>query len=261
MSPSPIPAPGAPARVPARAVARPSPPEPDAATGRTVAALLRDLGSQLQRGSQALARETGARLATGWPDLDRRLGGGFPPGRLSEITGPTSCGRTSLALALLARATQRGEVTAWIDGVEAFDAASAQAAGVALERVLWARPRGLREAGRCCECLLDARGFSLVVLDLAVAAGAVQAPPRSSWQRLARKAAGSGTALVVLSRAYGTGGCADLVLTLQPRRAHFTGTPALLEGLSLAVHVTRQRAGPARQVASLRLSTARRRAG
>ncbi len=221
-----------------------------------MAGLLRDLGAQLQRGSHALARASvpsGSRLATGIPDLDALIDGGLPPGRLSEIAGPASSGRTSVALALLAQATQRGEVVAWVDGAQAFDAASAKAAGAVLERVLWARPPGPREAMRCCECLLGAHGFALVVLDQGGAPGKRQTLPISSWQRLARKAAGIGTALVVLSRARSTGSFADLVLEMQPPRAHFSGTPTLLDGLSIEAYVARHRTGPAQRVASVRL--------
>lgn len=219
-----------------------------------MADLLRDLGSQLQRGSRALALEADRRLATGFPDIDGLIQGGFPPGRLAEIVGPTSSGRTSLALALLAQATRGDEVVAWVDGAQAFDATSAKAAGTVLERVLWARPPGPREAVRCCECLLDAHGFALVVLDLACASGEVEALPASIWQRLARQATGIGTALVVLSLARTTGTFSDLVLEMQPTRAHFSGTPTLLEGLSIEARVTRQRTGPVQRIASVRLS-------
>ena len=110
-------------------------------------------------------RDTQDRLATGIPALDQLLGGGFPRGRLSEVTGPLSSGRTSLALSLLAGATQRGEIVAAVDGADAFDPASAEDAGVLLDRVLWVRaPRG-REALRSAERLLEAHGFALVLLD------------------------------------------------------------------------------------------------
>jgi recombination protein RecA len=103
---------------------------------------------------------------TGIPDLDRLLEGGFPHGRLSEIAGPLSSGRTSLALCLLARATRAGEMVAVVDAADAFDPASAQAAGARLDRVLWARAPGWREALRSAERLLEAHGFALVLLDL-----------------------------------------------------------------------------------------------
>jgi len=261
VSPSP---PRAPAAPEAQAVACSNPDgahEAHAAgSEHAVAGLLRDLGAQLQRGSSVLARQgvgiaSGARLATGLPDIDALIGGGLPPGRLSEIAGPTSSGRTSVALALLARATRRGHVAAWIDVAQAFDAGSAAAAGAVLGRVLWARPPALHEAMRCCECLLGADGFALVVLDPGCACAEVQALPTSTWQRLARKAAGSDTALVVLSRTRSTGSFADLVLEMQTPRAHFSGTPALLEGLSIEARVARHRTGPALRVASVRLST------
>jgi RecA/RadA recombinase len=219
-----------------------------------VAGLLRDLGARIERGSHALGRQAGPRLATGIPGLDGLIGGGVPAGRLTEITGPVSSGRTSVALALLARVTRDGEVAAWIDGAHALDAASAEAAGAVLDRVLWARPPDPRAALRCGECLLDARGFALVVLDVAGAAGAAQCLPDSCWQRLARRAQGSASALVVVSAARSTGSHADLVLELRPPHAHFSGTPALLDGLSIEAHVARHRSGPAQRAASVRLS-------
>jgi hypothetical protein len=224
-----------------------------------VESLLRDLGPKLQRGSRALAQESAGRLATGIASLDALLGGGFPTGRLSEIAGPASSGRTSLARALLASATRRGEWVAWVDGAGAFDAGTATSAGVALERMLWVRPPGPREAARCCECLLDVRGFALVVLDLAVASRASPAAPllpAATWQRLARRSAGCGSALLVLSHARETGAFSDLVLEMQPGRAHFSaapcaGAPALLEGLSIEARVARHRSGPTQRTAEI----------
>jgi hypothetical protein len=201
-----------------------------------------------------LARETTARLATGIPDLDALLTGGFPPGRLSEIAGPPSSGRTSVALGLLTGATRRGEIVALVDTAQAFDPASAQAAGASLEQLLWVRPPEPRAAIRCCECLLDAHGFALVVLDLAGAAPSAPALPPSTWQRLARAAAGTGTALVVLSPGRAAGVFADLALSMQPTRAHFSGVPALLEGLEIEAIVERHRSGPARRAAAVCLS-------
>jgi RecA/RadA recombinase len=219
-----------------------------------VAGLLRDLGARIERGSHALARRDGRRLATGIPGLDGLLGGGVPPDRITEITGPACSGRTSVALALLARATRDGEVTAWIDAAHALHAASLEAAGAVLDRVLWARPPDPRAALRCGECLLAARGFALVVLDVAGAAGAAQRLPDSCWQRLARRAQGSATALVVVSAVRSTGSHADLVLELRPPHAHFSGAPALLDALSIEAHVARHRSGPAQRAASVRLA-------
>jgi len=222
-----------------------------------VAKLLRDLGPQLRRGEQpspSPSREqpspSPSMLASGVPALDRLLGGGFPGGRLSEVAGPLSSGRTSLALALLAQTTRAGELTAVVDAADAFDPASADAAGADLERILWVRAPRLREALRCAERLLDARGFALVLLDLAVADLRI-AP--ATGPRLARRAAGTGTALVALSltRCFGT--AAEIALELSPIRASIDGVPALLEGLEVEIALVRHRTAPGSRTTSLRL--------
>lgn len=256
---------------PLRAPAQPAARRDD--VREAVDGLLRDLGASLQRGSRTLATSSGGpetgRLVTGLPDLDA-LTGGFAPGRLAEIAGPASSGRTSVAHALVARATRRGETVAWVDAAGSFDPASARDAGAVLGRVLWVRPPALREALRCCACLLDARGFALVLLDLAdrsdrAGVGAAgRAPAAATWQRLARSAAATGTPLLVLSPERTTGHFADPVLELQPARAHFGShdgsdadaerAPLLLEGLQVRARVARHRAGPIHRVASLHLS-------
>ncbi|MDH3519508.1 MAG: hypothetical protein OEM49_03550 [Myxococcales bacterium] len=222
-----------------------------------VEVLLQELGPRLLRASHVGARKVPTRpLATGLREIDALLEGGFPRGGLSEIAGPVSSGRTSLALALLAHTTRAGEVAALVDAADAFDPGSAEAAGVALARVLWARPASPPEAARCSQRLLETHGFALVVLDLAHAGrpGASPRLPRATWQRLARAARATGTALVVLSAAPCTQGCADLALAMQALRAHFAGTPTLLEALEIEAAVARQRAGARRRSASLRLA-------
>jgi len=220
-------------------------------TARRVDALLRDLGPQLRRGCPPTGPP--ARLPTGIPEIDRLLGGGAPRGGLSEIAGPISSGRTSLALALLARTTRAGEVVAVVDGSDAFDPASAEAAGVELDRVLWVRAPGPRKALRSTERLLKAHGFALVLLDRA--GGDPRVAP-ATWPRLARAAAGTGTALVVLSAYRGAGSSATLSLEMKPNRALFTGTPALLEGLEIEAALVRHRSAPADRSASVRLRSA-----
>ena len=63
----------------------------------------------------------------------------MPRGEISEITGEASSGGTSVILSLLAEATARGEVAAYIDASDCLDPLSAAAAGVNLERLLWVR--------------------------------------------------------------------------------------------------------------------------
>src|SRR6267378_5108531 len=77
-------------------------------------------------------------VSSGIPQLDS-LTGGIARGCLTEICGTASSGRTSVLLFVLARATQRGEVCALVDASDAFDPASAAAAGMEMSRLLWVR--------------------------------------------------------------------------------------------------------------------------
>ena len=104
------------------------------------ASLPAELAERLRAGAAPDEASALPRLATGIAALDALLGGGFPRGRVSEITGPLSSGRTAIAHALLAAATRNGEIAAVVDAADAFDPESAAAAGVDLSRVLWARP-------------------------------------------------------------------------------------------------------------------------
>jgi len=77
-------------------------------------------------------------VSSGIPQLDL-LTGGLARGCLTEICGTPSSGRTSVLLSALARATARGEVCALVDASDAFDPASAAAAGTEMSRLLWVR--------------------------------------------------------------------------------------------------------------------------
>jgi recombination protein RecA len=85
-------------------------------------------------------RET---ASTGIEEMDALLNGGLPVGAISELTGPASSGRTSLALAFLAQRTAEGRVCAWVDVDDTLDPASAAASGIALPQLLWVRCGGL----------------------------------------------------------------------------------------------------------------------
>ena len=224
----------------------------DAGSRAVVEELLQDLGSQLHRGDTPV--EPPARLPTGIAGIDRLLGSGFPRGRLSEIAGPDSSGRTSLALALLARTTGAGELAAVIDCADAFDPTSAHGAGALLDRVLWVRTARCREALRSAERLLGAHGFALVLLDLAIPD--LRLAP-ASGPRLARAAASTGTALVVVTRDRVMGTAAEVAIELAPARTHFTGTPTLLEGLDIRVALARHRSAPDQRCTTVRLRSSR----
>ena len=76
---------------------------------------------------------------TGFAELDDLLGGGIPRGQITELVGKASSGCTSVVLSLLAEATARQEIAAYIDASDCFDPPSAERAGVALDRLLWVR--------------------------------------------------------------------------------------------------------------------------
>src|SRR5688572_21502306 len=92
-----------------------------------------------------------ARVATGLDALDARLGGGWPAGRVTQLSGPRTSGRTALVLASAAEVTRRGGVVALLDAEDALDPRRASAAGVELARVLWIRPSGWHQALRAAE--------------------------------------------------------------------------------------------------------------
>jgi hypothetical protein len=183
------------------------------------------------------------RLATGLGEVDRLLGGGFPRGRLSEITGPPGSGRTSLALTLAATALAAGELVAWVDAADALDPASLEERAVDPSRLLWVRAPGVPEALRSAERLLVAGGFALVVLDLLTQGRSH--PDAHVWMRLARAASASGTALALLGRERRVGPFATLVVDLRAARVHFAAKPAWLEGLTSRVELVRHRLGVA----------------
>ncbi len=183
------------------------------------------------------------RLATGLPEIDGLLRGGLPLGRLTEIHGPASSGRTSLVLSLVSGVTRRGECAAVVDRADALDPVSARAAGVDLARLLWARAPGRSEALRCAARLLETEGFPLVVLDLGDAPDASTAGD-TAWLRLSRQAAATRTALVLVTAQRTAGSYAEVALEMQLERAHFEGAPALLEGLATRAVLVRHRAAP-----------------
>jgi recA bacterial DNA recombination protein len=113
------------------------------AQARKTAQILAHVGNSLKLAavvpaSRLEARSAPEMVSSGIPQLDL-LTGGFPRGCLTEICGAASSGRTSVLLLALARATQRGEVCALVDASDAFDPASAAAAGMQLNRLLWVR--------------------------------------------------------------------------------------------------------------------------
>src|SRR5258706_8210784 len=136
-------------------------------------------------------------LPTGVEALDTLLSGGLPRGGLVELSGGRSAGRFSTVLSAFASATRGGENAAFIDLSGGLDPQSAQESGIDLSRLLWIRPRRLKEALRSTEIALAA-GFALVALDLGLPPLLGRAP-EAAWVRLARSARQRGSALFLLT--------------------------------------------------------------
>lgn len=189
------------------------------------------------------------RIPSGQPALDRLLGGGFPRGRLSEVYGAPSSGRTSLAHRLLADATARGEIAALVDPGDRFDPRSAAEAGADLARLLWVRPRDEREALRASEILLGTRGIAIVLLDLADGIPSSSARRLdSAWPRLARQAEASNVALLLLGRERLAGGATALSVALHRGRPLWPSHAlrhAIFAGIASRAEVVRRRGGAA----------------
>lgn len=79
-------------------------------------------------------------IPCGIAEVDAALGGGFPLGGITELTGTASSGCTTLMLSALAGITQRGGTCAYVDTSDSFDPLSGAALGIDLRRLLWVRP-------------------------------------------------------------------------------------------------------------------------
>jgi recA bacterial DNA recombination protein len=189
-------------------------------------------------------------ISTGIPEIDA-LDGGIPRGCLTEIFGSPSSGKTSVLLATIAAATQRGESCVLIDASDSFDPVSAAAAGTDFNKLLWVRcgkslrafandgrpylacpeqaervegtndhkrlrdnhERRLDQVLKSTDLILQSGGFGLVALDLAgVPEKFVRRIPLASWFRFQRAVEHTKTALLVISEVPCAQTCAALVM-------------------------------------------------
>ena len=215
-------------------------------------------------------------LATGISALDE-LTGGLPRGRLTEICGAASSGKTTVLVTALAAATRRHENCVLIDASDSFDPSSAAKAGMDFSKLLWVRcgtsldapassglktktlnprdPRGtqkktivehrLEQVLKATDLVLQSGGFGLVALDLAgIPQKFVRRIPLASWFRFQRAVEPTKTALLVVSEFQCAQTCATLALKLaalshQPSRKP-THTQ-VFEGMRVETELLRSR--------------------
>src|SRR6187431_1876124 len=105
-------------------------------------------------------------IPTGAISIDYALGvGGVPRGRVVEIYGPESSGKTTLALQVIAEAQKLGGMAAFVDAEHALDAAYAQKLGVDLDNLLVSQPDNGEQALEIVEVLIRSGGVDVVVVD------------------------------------------------------------------------------------------------
>jgi recombination protein RecA len=105
-------------------------------------------------------------IPTGSISLDAALGiGGVPRGRIVEIYGPESSGKTTLALHIIAEAQKRGGLAAFIDAEHALDANYAKALGVDIENLLVSQPDTGEQALEIAETLVRSGALDVIVID------------------------------------------------------------------------------------------------
>jgi hypothetical protein len=178
------------------------------------------------------------RLPSNLVPFDRLIGGGLPRGRISEIVGGATSGKTSAAAAFAAAASRMGETVAWIDSTNTFDPPSHSRSGADLSRVLWVNPArlspdfanlsrrdrrdALRRVLRTGELILDAGGFALAVIDLCINPYPLA---HSAALRLARMAERSSTSVLILAERRICGTFAALSLSFNCLSAIFNKSP------------------------------------
>ena len=105
-------------------------------------------------------------IPTGSLSLDIALGiGGVPKGRIIEIYGPESSGKTTLALHIVAEAQKRGGEVAFIDAEHALDPSYARALGVDIDSMLISQPDTGEQGLEICEALVRSGAIDVVVVD------------------------------------------------------------------------------------------------
>src|SRR5689334_8618080 len=138
--------------------------------GKAVDAALSAIEKQFGRGAimklGSAERQQVDSIPTGSIALDLALGvGGIPRGRITEIYGPESSGKTTICQHVLAEAQKRGGVVAFIDVEHALDPAYARACGVNVDELLVSQPDTGEQALEITETLIRSGGIDCVVVD------------------------------------------------------------------------------------------------
>jgi len=146
-------------------------PEDRAERGKAIETALSQIEKQFGKGSIMRLGSKDALvqvevIPTGALSLDAALGiGGIPRGRVVEVFGPESSGKTTLALQVVAEAQKRGGMAAFVDAEHALDATYAQRLGVDIDNLLVSQPDYGEQALEIAEALVRSNAIDVVVVD------------------------------------------------------------------------------------------------
>lgn len=145
---------------------------PSESTGRQAAldAAIASIEKQFGRGAiMTMSGEnplgTVSVMPTGILAVDAALGGGIPKGRIVEIYGPESSGKTTLSTHIIGQVQKQGGLAAFIDAEHAFDPEYAKVLGVDLETLLVSQPDTGEQALEICETLVRSNAVDIIVID------------------------------------------------------------------------------------------------
>jgi recombination protein RecA len=146
------------------------PVEKNGERGRAVEAAILQIEKQFGRGSIMRLGDRGAQnveaISTGSVALDLALGvGGVPRGRITEIYGPESSGKTTLCYHVAANAQRAGGIVAFIDAEHALDPGYARNVGVDVDELLVSQPDTGEQALEIAETLIRSNGVDVVIVD------------------------------------------------------------------------------------------------
>jgi len=149
------------------AVAEPArDPMRDSALSRAVQQIEKQFGKGAVMKLDGEARAAIDGIPTGSLSLDIALGGvGVPRGRVLEVFGPESSGKTTLTLHIIANAQKAGGVAAFIDAEHALDPAWAKRLGVKLDELMVSQPDTGEQALEICELLVRSNAVDVIVID------------------------------------------------------------------------------------------------
>jgi recombination protein RecA len=142
----------------------------DANREKALSAALNQIERQFGKGSVMQGRDGVTipdieRISTGSLGLDIALGGGLPKGRIAEIYGPESSGKTTLTLQTIAECQKQGGTAAFIDAEHALDPAYAEKLGVDMEKLLISQPDTGEQALEIADMLVRSGAVDMIVVD------------------------------------------------------------------------------------------------